>query len=171
MNYKKMFTRGLVVGLTASTILLSNQLIETHKDNKTLLNELNAQTTKILELEANIEKIEAQNEALSDENKSLKKKVDEWTTLSEVKITSYCPATCCSDNWGRKTKSGTVATQGRTVAVDPDVIPLGSIVEIEGLGTFKAEDIGGLVDGKHIDVFYDEHTDFKYYKTVRYKEA
>ena len=38
------------------------------------------------------------------------------------------------------------------VAVDPEVIPLGSIVEIEGLGGFVAADIGGLVTGKHIDV-------------------
>ena len=38
------------------------------------------------------------------------------------------------------------------VAVDPEVIPLGSIVEIEGLGGFVAADTGGLITGKHIDV-------------------
>ncbi len=41
------------------------------------------------------------------------------------------------------------------VAVDPEVIPLGSIVEIEGLGGFVAADTGGLITGKHIDVLMD----------------
>lgn len=39
------------------------------------------------------------------------------------------------------------------VAVDPTVIPLGSTVWIEGLGTFLAADTGSLVRGAHLDVF------------------
>jgi 3D (Asp-Asp-Asp) domain-containing protein len=39
------------------------------------------------------------------------------------------------------------------VAVDPAVIPLGSTVWIEGLGTFLAADTGSLVRGAHLDVF------------------
>ena len=38
------------------------------------------------------------------------------------------------------------------VAVDPGVVPLGSTVYLEGLGTFTAEDIGGAINGNHIDV-------------------
>ncbi|MGA9288918.1 MAG: peptidoglycan-binding protein [Anaerobacillus sp.] len=41
----------------------------------------------------------------------------------------------------------------KVVAVDPDVIPLGSIVEVEGYGTAIAADIGGDIDGNRIDVF------------------
>lgn len=55
-----------------------------------------------------------------------------------------------------KTASGTIATPGRTVAVDPDIVPLGSEVEIvmpDGR-VFRriAEDTGGAVKGKVFDV-------------------
>ncbi len=52
-----------------------------------------------------------------------------------------------------KTATGTVPEPGRTVAVDPDEIPLGSIVHIEGLGERIAEDSGGKIKGKMLDVF------------------
>src|SRR5262249_14731868 len=51
------------------------------------------------------------------------------------------------------TATGTLARAGRTVAVDPKVIPLGSRIFIEGLGERIAEDVGGAVRGKHIDVY------------------
>lgn len=48
---------------------------------------------------------------------------------------------------------------GRSVAVDPGLIPLGSIVNIpaykpvNGDGWFRADDTGGAIDGRHLDVF------------------
>ncbi len=51
------------------------------------------------------------------------------------------------------TATGTTARAGRTVAVDPKVIPLGSRIYIEGLGERVAEDVGGAVKGRHIDVY------------------
>ncbi|MCL6446026.1 MAG: 3D domain-containing protein [Alicyclobacillus sp.] len=50
------------------------------------------------------------------------------------------------------TYSGTRATVARTIAVDPHVIPIGSLVYIEGIGWRLAEDIGGAVKGRHIDL-------------------
>jgi 3D (Asp-Asp-Asp) domain-containing protein len=38
-------------------------------------------------------------------------------------------------------------------AVDPKVIPLGSIVEIKGIGRFRAEDTGSKVKGRVIDIY------------------
>jgi 3D (Asp-Asp-Asp) domain-containing protein len=49
-------------------------------------------------------------------------------------------------------KSG-VNTHYGAVAVDPRVIPLGSILYIEDLGYFVAEDTGGAVRGSHIDIW------------------
>ena len=41
----------------------------------------------------------------------------------------------------------------KVIAVDPDVIPLGSKVFVEGYGYATAEDIGGGINGHEIDVF------------------
>ncbi|MDF2813961.1 MAG: hypothetical protein K0Q81_161 [Paenibacillus sp.] len=53
------------------------------------------------------------------------------------------------------TYSGTRVTEGRTIAVDPKVIPIGWWVYIEGIGLRRAEDIGSGVKGNKIDVYFD----------------
>lgn len=40
------------------------------------------------------------------------------------------------------------------VAVDPGVIPLHSLLEVQGLGGFNALDTGGKVQGNHIDILF-----------------
>lgn len=55
-------------------------------------------------------------------------------------------------------RTGTQATASRTVAVDPRVIPLGSHLLIDGV-EYIAEDVGGGVKGKHIDIFYNTHSE------------
>lgn len=77
-------------------------------------------------------------------------------TTVVYKLTAYCPCTECSDDWGRATATGAVATAGRTVAVDPTVIPYGTEVIIDG-HTYVAEDCGGAVKGNVIDIFFDTH--------------
>jgi 3D (Asp-Asp-Asp) domain-containing protein len=52
-----------------------------------------------------------------------------------------------------KTATGTLPTAGRTVAVDPRVIPLGSKIYIAGVGERIAEDTGGKIRGKRLDLF------------------
>ncbi len=52
-----------------------------------------------------------------------------------------------------KTAMDTIPTAGRTVAVDPRVIPLGSKIHIEGVGERIAEDTGGRIKGKRLDLF------------------
>lgn len=85
------------------------------------------------------------------ERGSSRKKAETYT------LTAYCPCAICCGKCDRITASGTVATQGRTIAVDPNVIPYGTKVHIEGLGTYVAEDCGSGVQGKRIDVFFDSH--------------
>jgi 3D (Asp-Asp-Asp) domain-containing protein len=71
-------------------------------------------------------------------------------------ITAYCPCYECSEGYGNKTATGTIATEGRTIAVDPKVIPYGTKVIING-NTYIAEDCGGLIKGNRIDVYFDSH--------------
>lgn len=54
---------------------------------------------------------------------------------------------------GKKTATGTCPSRG-TVAVDPEVIPLGTKLYIEGYGEAVAEDTGGLVKGNIIDLYF-----------------
>lgn len=56
------------------------------------------------------------------------------------------------------TATGTVATAGRTIAVDPNVIPYGTNVIING-HTYLAEDTGGAIKGKKIDIFFETHAE------------
>ncbi|PZE20204.1 LysM peptidoglycan-binding domain-containing protein [Paenibacillus xerothermodurans] len=54
------------------------------------------------------------------------------------------------------TFSGSKAEEGRTIAVDPDIIPLGTKVYIDGIGVRTAEDTGSAVKGARIDVFMND---------------
>jgi uncharacterized protein YabE (DUF348 family) len=53
------------------------------------------------------------------------------------------------------TYSGTTTKEGRTIAVDKNVIPIGWWVYIEGIGFRRAEDTGSAVIGNKIDIFYE----------------
>ena len=70
--------------------------------------------------------------------------------------TFYCPCEKCCGNSDGVTYTGTQATEGRTIAVDPDVIPLGSTVVIDGQ-EYIAEDIGGAIKGNRLDIFKSSH--------------
>ena len=79
--------------------------------------------------------------------------------LGEFKVTAYCPCNiCCPGTSDGLTYTETVATEGRTISVDPDVIPLGSIVEINGK-RYVAEDIGGAIKSNKVDLFFNHHSD------------
>lgn len=106
-------------------------------------------------------------------------KVSTWKDWCEpiddrevYKITAYCPCEECSGNYGRQTATGHRARARHTIAVDPDIIKYGSKVEIDEV-TYTAEDCGGQVRGKHIDIFFDTHDEVekfgKKYKKVRVK--
>lgn len=71
-------------------------------------------------------------------------------------LTAYCPCEKCCGQWaGGNTASGTVPTAGRTVGVDPEVIPLGATVYINGRA-YRAEDTGAFT-GHIIDIYMDSH--------------
>lgn len=81
--------------------------------------------------------------------------------LENVILTAYGPG---QEHTGKSpgdpqyaiTASGIRATEGRTVAVDPALIPLGTWIYIEGYGLYRAEDTGSAVKGKKIDVYFED---------------
>lgn len=56
------------------------------------------------------------------------------------------------------TATGTVPAKDRTIAVDPNVIPLGSEVMIDGQ-VYIAEDTGGAIKGNKLDLFVGTEAD------------
>jgi len=85
--------------------------------------------------------------------------VDEWESLGYFKLTAYCSCErCCGGGADAKTATGTTVKANHTIAVDPKVIPYGTIVMING-EDYVAEDCGGKVKGKVIDIYFDDHDD------------
>jgi uncharacterized protein YabE (DUF348 family) len=83
--------------------------------------------------------------------------IEYWRKF-RVWATSYFPSTCDkspNDPEYGITYTGRRATRG-IVAVDPRVIPLHTKMYVPGYGPGAAEDIGGKIKGRHIDVCYDD---------------
>lgn len=76
--------------------------------------------------------------------------------LGSFTITYYCACEICCDVETGITATGTPVVEGRTIAVDPSVIPYGTQVIIGG-HVFTAEDCGGAVKGNHIDIYVNDH--------------
>lgn len=79
--------------------------------------------------------------------------VSRKTNGKDFRITVYTPSSD-SGKWGYSTSTGATSEHLKTCAVDPDVIPLGSIIEVNGI-RLKAVDTGSEVNGNVVDIFYD----------------
>ena len=78
--------------------------------------------------------------------------------IGKFSISHYCSCPICTQTpQGSKTATGHIPREGRTVAVDPKIIPLHSVIYVEDLGTFVAEDVGGAVKGNHLDIYISDH--------------
>lgn len=94
--------------------------------------------------------------------------VQDYISLGEFKLTSYCACEKCCGYWATirpldedgepivYTASGAVARQGVTVAADTDILPYGTVLLIGG-EEFIVQDCGGGVNGKHIDIYFEDH--------------
>lgn len=100
-----------------------------------------------------------------------KKPKAKLTYLGRFYITYYCPcAACCGAGGGTITASGTTPTAGRTVGVNPSVIPYGTKLKIGKTYGYVAEDTGGGIGTYHIDIFVNSHQE-ALNKGVAYKDV
>lgn len=105
-----------------------------------------------------------------EEFESTSAAASELKSLGKFSLTAYCPCVKCCGEWSKehpsrigtdyiqKTASGTIPKAGRTIGVDPDIIPYGTVVIIND-HEYVAEDCGGGVNGNSIDIFFDDHNE------------
>lgn len=99
---------------------------------------------------------------------SLQREQAELVSLGDFTLTAYCDCEDCQGPWVGITALGTLPISNHTIAVDPEVIPLGSTVVINGK-EYCAEDTGSAIIGNKIDIFVDSHDECfeeEYNKTV-----
>lgn len=77
-------------------------------------------------------------------------------SMGEFLLTYYCSCEECSGQWGTQTATGNHCEQGRTVAVDPDVIAYGTRILIDD-NIYIAEDCGSAIKGDRIDIYVEDH--------------
>lgn len=119
---------------------------------------------------AEINKLKTEGQKLKNENAKLKDEVSNFNNISKgsgVPTTSSMTVDAsgyialCSEGCSGRTASGynvknTIYYNGmRVIATDTSVIPMYSIVEIEGFSEkFIALDTGGGINGKEIDILF-----------------
>ena len=114
------------------------------------------------QVESADEPIVAQTDPGEDpqESEKIETAVKEQSVALEVCLTAYCACTYCCGEWADGiTATGVKAQANHTIAVDPDVIPLGSWVLI-GEDWYRAEDTGAFC-GNIVDIYFDDHEEAK----------
>lgn len=165
----------LFFGLIFSCIRLqkANTQIETLIVEVRYANKAEEQAQKELELYKGLyraleESYEQQEQSYIEQHLAEPETIDLPTKTLTVKVSAYCPCPICCGIWSKDhpcrqgtdyeqtTALGAVPTAGHTISVDPEVIPLGSKVRIDG-HEYTAEDTGGAIKGNRIDMFFATH--------------
>ena len=77
-------------------------------------------------------------------------------SIGEYTIDYYCSCETCRAKASKVKATGTPIVEGQTIAVDPDEIPYGTKVIIDG-HVFTAEDYDTSGKEKHISIYVNEH--------------
>lgn len=84
-----------------------------------------------------------------------------YKTMRNFTVTAYCPGPCCNGKWAGMTASGKSIKYYQDkniniIAVDPEVIPLGSKIYYN-LKIYTAVDTGTKIKGRRLDIFLPTH--------------
>ena len=155
---------ALVVFLVTTGLMLSrvkdleSSYDEQSKQMQLLKDEYNSLSNELSAEKSERTKYQRLYDEVSIRNEQLEAELENWRCLGQFVITYYWPG---EDVYGRLTSTGAIAEEGRTIAVDPSIIPYGSIVLING-NEYVAQDCGGAIKGKNIDIFVDNPKMQKY---------
>ena len=82
-------------------------------------------------------------------------------------VTHYCGCSICCGSYSSGSESEAYGASGKhleplvSVAVDPQVIPLGTVLHDADGRLYRAEDTGGAIKGNRIDLFVGDHEEAK----------
>lgn len=83
---------------------------------------------------------------------------------TEFIATAYCSCPICCGKYAYNRPNGIVygasgreLIEGYSIAVDPSVIPYGSVIKSEDGTEYRADDCGGAIKGNHIDIYFADH--------------
>ncbi len=102
-----------------------------------------------------IQEVEAERQARLEQARAYEE-IGEYSFVGTCKITFYCACTECCGRWADGLTATGIPVEPGIVAVDPDVIPLGSTVVIDGQ-QYLAADTG--VTGLHVDICVETHAE------------
>lgn len=138
---------------------LAYQINEIRLNNKNLTFEINKSKEKIEELTNKIkiknQKLNQKSTQKSTRNSVVKIGRGKSTSVREIYVMSTAYTAFCKGCSGKTTTGLNLRKNPnlKIIAVDPNVIPLGSKVWVEGYGYALAADTGGAIKGYRIDVF------------------
>lgn len=75
-----------------------------------------------------------------------------------VESNGYRSFTATAYSLRGKMANGQNVHQG-AIAADPRILPIGTVVHIEGMGTFVVKDTGGAIKGNKIDIWIPNRAD------------
>lgn len=132
-----------------SLVFVSVKEIKSDKNENQVISQ-NNETNKSQKKKVNSSPSKNEN-SQKNENSSIK-------SLGSFTLTAYCGCKKCCGKTDKITATGTKAKEGRTIAVDPKKISLGSTVIING-HSYVAEDRGGATKSNKIDIYFESHQD------------
>lgn len=130
-----------------------------HEELDSVIENLELERTKSEKLAVQLEHATKSLATANDTISDLKNTEYKLVYMGGFKITHYCDEEfehVCGYG-DHLTASGKATEVGWTAAADWDVLPNGSVVYISSVGFRKITDVGGAVNGRHIDVLVEKH--------------
>ena len=170
-NYEKFATFFLLIFMILTLILnleiaslnkyittVKNELASTKEELTTIQENYKIEIEKSTGLSKSLDGISAELRVANETLDMLKSGQYELRYFGCFTITYYC-----NENYGHicggsgLTASGKPTEVGWTIASDWNVLPKGTVVYISGIGFREVQDVGGAVNGNHIDVLVGTH--------------
>ena len=146
----------------------TSKLTYTMDELITTQSSLQVEVEKGNNLSQSLDAVNAENEQLKADLDAANITIEDLTSdeyqlvyIGNFKYTYYCDERyehICGYGIG-KTASGKSTEVGWTVAADTSVLPMGSIIYVEGVGFREVMDRGGGVKGNHIDILLTTHNE------------